>query len=156
MAQRLAPSDAQRIVRALEVYDATGQSLSAWWQQAGAPLIAAGHAVKLVVARTRTDLHARCDVRFDAMMAAGALDEVGALARLDLAADLPAMRALGVRPLMAHLAGTCSLADAVAQAKLETRQYVKRQQTWLRRQMADWQPVAPEVVEFDRPIFERT
>ena len=69
------------------------------------------------------------------MLAAGALDEVRALAALGLSSELPIMRALGVAPLAAHLAGRVPLEAAVEAAKAETRQYAKRQLTWLRRNM---------------------
>ena len=71
------------------------------------------------------------DARFDAMLAAGALEEVRSLLALGLSSELPVMRALGVAPLAAHLAGATSLEAAVAAAKAETRQYAKRQLTWL-------------------------
>jgi tRNA dimethylallyltransferase len=90
------------------------------------------------VSLPRTELHRRCDQRFDLMMAAGALEEVRALLALCLPPDAPAMRALGVAPLAAHLEGRLSLDEAVQRAKVETRQYVKRQQTWASRYMADW------------------
>jgi tRNA dimethylallyltransferase len=138
MAERLHPADTQRITRALEVIAATGVSLAQWQAEAGTPLIEAASAVKLVIERPRDDLHARCDARFDQMLAAGALDEVAHLAERRLALDLPAMRALGVRPLLDHLAGRLSRDEAVAAAKLETRQYVKRQQTWIKRNMISW------------------
>ena len=147
MAERLAPADGQRIVRALEVLDATGRSLADWQRQPGAPVIVAEASVQLVIERSRTDLQSRADERFDAMMAMGALAEVRGLMDLGLAADLPVMRALGVRPLQAHLAGTMSLADAVAAGKLETRQYIKRQQTWLKRHMIAWQRVNEQSME---------
>jgi tRNA dimethylallyltransferase len=86
----------------------------------------------------RKTLRQRCDQRLDAMMAAGALEEARALAALGLDPGLPAMRALGVPPLLAHLRGELALAAAVEQAKAETRQYAKRQVTWLRRNMIAW------------------
>ncbi len=78
------------------------------------------------------------DARFDAMLAAGALEEVRSLLALGLSSELPVMRALGVAPLAAHLAGATSLEAAVAAAQTETRQYAKRQLTWLRRNMKSW------------------
>ena len=138
LARRLAPGDIQRVTRALEVVEATGQSLSVWQSHLGQPLIATNEAECVVVAVPRDELHRRCDRRFDQMMAAGALDEVRALLRLAVPADRPAMRALGVRPLARHLAGEVSLDEAIAMSKVETRQYVKRQETWLARFMSDW------------------
>lgn len=142
MAARLAPGDAQRITRALEVLDATGISLAAWQGRSGRPLLDPETCERLLVVRSREDLHRRCDERFDVMMSMGALDEVRALVQLELTAELPAMRALGVAPLAAHIRGTLSLEEAVARGKAETRQYVKRQETWVRKFMASWQAIA--------------
>ncbi len=139
MADRLSPSDAQRITRALEVLEATGRSLAEWQMVRARPLVDLTSAECWLVSRPRGELHRRCDQRFDLMMQAGALQEVSALMQLRLPPTLPAMRALGVRPLAAHLEGWLPLEVAVARAKVETRQYVKRQETWARRYMADWQ-----------------
>jgi tRNA dimethylallyltransferase len=138
MASRLKPSDAQRLVRALEVIDATGISLGEWQGGNASPLLPAEAVAKLVIAPEREALYAAIDARFDAMFAAGALEEVRALAALGLDPGLPAMRAHGVRELAAHLGGACSLEEAVVKAKTETRRYAKRQMTWLRRFMQDW------------------
>lgn len=137
-AVRLAPADSQRITRALEVLDATGRSLSDWQRQPGVPVLAAASTERFVVAPPRDVLHARANQRFDQMMAGGALDEVAQLAALNLSTELPIMRALGVRPLLELLAGRLDHATAVEQAKAETRQYQKRQTTWLRRHMNAW------------------
>jgi tRNA dimethylallyltransferase len=138
MAGRLDPGDSQRIVRALEVLEDTGRSLADWQTVPGRPLVAAADATRILVSLPRTELHQRCDQRFDLMIASGALEEVRSILALGLAADAPAMRALGVGSLAGHLQGTLSLEEAVARAKAETRQYVKRQQTWARRHMTDW------------------
>ncbi|MGE3065815.1 MAG: tRNA (adenosine(37)-N6)-dimethylallyltransferase MiaA [Hyphomicrobiaceae bacterium] len=137
-AARLASSDTQRIVRALEVIEATGRSLAAWQAIRGTPLLDEAACERIVVAPPRPDIHRRLEARFDAMLAGGALDEVRGLGALDLAPDLPAMRALGVAPLLAHLRGESDLAVAAERAKAETRQYVKRQLVWLRRNMSSW------------------
>jgi len=97
MASRLAPTDLQRIVRALEVFAQTGRSLAEWQSLRGEPVIAEADAVCLSVSGDRAELHARADARFERMMREGALDEVRALSLLQLNADLPAMRAIGVR-----------------------------------------------------------
>ena len=138
MASRLKPSDPQRLVRALEVIDATGISLGEWQGGHASPLLPAEAVAKLVIAPEREALYAAIDARFDAMIAAGALEEVRALLALGLDPGLPAMRAHGVRELAAYLGGTCSLEEAIAKAKTETRRYAKRQMTWLRRFMQDW------------------
>ncbi|MDX2258880.1 MAG: tRNA (adenosine(37)-N6)-dimethylallyltransferase MiaA [Hyphomicrobiaceae bacterium] len=135
---RLRPSDRQRIVRALEVFEATGRPLVAWQAEPATPVLPPGTWQGLVVACERDEVYRRCDDRFDAMMAAGALDEVRSLRSLGLDRSLPALRAVGVPPLLAYLDGTSSLDAAVAAAKLDTRHYVKRQLSWLRRNMSAW------------------
>lgn len=137
-ARRLQREDTQRLTRALEVLDATGRSLSAWQREPGIPLIAEADARRLVVTLDRAELHRRADARLDAMMTAGALAEVEALAGKGYATDRPVMRALGVAPLMEALAGKMPVAAAVERTRLDTRQYIKRQQTWIRRNMIAW------------------
>ena len=141
MAARLSPNDTQRVTRALEVLDATGRSLSRWQATPGEAVLSVDEVERLLVMPPREVLHARGDRRFDQMMAMGALDEVRGLAALALDPSLPAMRALGVRPLLRHLAGEIDLATAIDAGKLETRQYVKRQETWVRRYMIAWTTV---------------
>jgi tRNA dimethylallyltransferase len=137
-AARLRPSDPQRLTRALEVLEATGRPLSAWQQEKGEPLLREEETQRHVLAPPRSVLVERTDARLDRMIAAGALDEVRRLAGLGLARDLPAMRAVGVLPLIAAVEGRLGLAEAIARAKLDTRQYIKRQETWLRRNMISW------------------
>jgi tRNA dimethylallyltransferase len=138
MAQRLVPTDTQRITRALEVIEATGRSLAAWQTAPGTPVVPPETAARFVLMPPREVLVRRCDERFDAMLLAGALGEVEVLRQRGLASDLPIMRALGVAPLIAHLDGEFSLAAASVRARQETRQFAKRQITWLRRQMITW------------------
>jgi tRNA dimethylallyltransferase len=142
-AAALRPSDRQRIIRALEVLAATGQPLAEWQKQPGVPLIAAGDVVSIFLAVDRTDLHRRIDVRFDAMLKAGALDEVRALAARKLDPRLPAMKAHGVPWLVRHLAGEISLDQAAAGGKADTRRYAKRQETWFRHQLPGWPWLEP-------------
>jgi len=141
MAERLVPSDPQRIVRALEVLEATGRSLLDWQQAQGEALLNATEAELLFVSPPRETLYARCDARLDLMLEAGALAEVERLAALRLDPGLPAMRALGIRPLLAHIQGMLTLDAALADAKTETRRYAKRQLTWARRNIIAWQTV---------------
>jgi tRNA dimethylallyltransferase len=141
MALRLDPNDGQRIVRALEVFHSTGKSLAEWQRAPGLPVLEQAGTVRLVVLPERDELRQRCDVRFDAMMEQGAMDEVRMLAALNLPTDLPVMRALGVAPLMQLMEGKVTMDEAVTQAKAETRQYVKRQTTWLRRNMSAWKHI---------------
>ena len=101
-------------------------------------MLATENVLRLVIAPEREPLYAAIDARFDAMLEAGALDEVRALLALGLDPGLPAMRAHGVRELADYLSNRSSRADAIAKAKTETRRYAKRQMTWLRRFMKDW------------------
>jgi tRNA dimethylallyltransferase len=139
IAARLRPTDPQRLVRALEVFEATGRSLADWQQIPGQPLLAAERAVRIVVAPDRSELYRRCDTRLEVMLEQGGLEEVDGLRALALDPKLPVMTALGVGPLLAHLGGALPLERAMAQAKADTRRYVKRQLTWLRRNMIAWQ-----------------
>ncbi len=138
LATRLSPTDTQRLVRALEVFDATGISLAEWQGAPALPVLAADRAVKLVVAPEREPVYAAIDARFDRMMEEGALDEVRVLVALGLDPGLPAMRAHGVGELAAYLNGEMRLDEAVTKAKTESRRYAKRQMSWARRFMADW------------------
>lgn len=144
MAARLKPADTQRIVRALEVLHSSGISLSAWQRLPGEPLLDVATAVRLLIQPDRAALHARTDARFDSMVADGGLAEAERLGALGLNPDLPAMRAIGVAPLMAAAAGKMPVGAAIAQAKAETRQYLKRQTTWLRRNMIAWNDVSTQ------------
>lgn len=138
MAARLFPTDPQRVTRALEVLDATGKSLAHWQQIPGEPAIAEADTLRLVVSPDRETLYARCNTRFGIMMEQGALQEVEALSRLNLDPGLPCCRALGVAPLMQLLTGSVSEDQAIEQARTDTRQYAKRQVTWLRSNMSSW------------------
>lgn len=143
MAGRLEVGDGQRLARALEVIMATGRSLADWQAETGEGVLgaadSAGRVAKIVLTLPREALYKRIERRFDKMMDAGALDEVARLAKQGLPADLPALKALGVPSLMAHLDGETDLETAVQQAKTLTRRYAKRQMTWFRNQFEDWQ-----------------
>ena len=145
-AHRLMPLDRVRICRALEVILATGRSLSQWHQEGGmAPLLDPARAAKIFLTCERTELVARIDKRFAAMLEAGALDEVRALAARHLDPLLPAMKAHGVPWLIRHLNGEISLDEAAEGGRMDTRRYAKRQVTWFRGQMTDWTAVTPDV-----------
>jgi tRNA dimethylallyltransferase len=135
-AANLRPNDAQRVLRAADVFDATGWPLARWQEEKGKPVLEGRNLARFVIAPEREELYRRIDARFDAMLANGALDEVRALAGLD--PTLPAARALGVRQLLRHLAGEVTLEAAAEDVKRETRRYAKRQLTWFRNRMADW------------------
>ena len=146
-AAMLKVSDTQRLTRAMEVWEATGKGLAAWQQQPGVPLVPVHEALRLVVTVDREALHARADARFDQMMAEGAWDEVRGLAALGYSAELPVMRALGVAPLIAALLGQLEFGAAVSLSKRDTRQYIKRQETWLRRNMMSWNAISTQDME---------
>lgn len=147
MAARLRPTDPQRLTRALEVLEATGISLARWQEQPGEPVVTEQEGRAIVVAPDREEMRRRMDARFDAMLAAGAVDEVRALLQLGLAPDLPVMRALGVKPLSELIAGRLSAEEAADTAKAETRQYARRQLTWLRRNMIAWNWIKTQETE---------
>ncbi|MGN8022429.1 tRNA (adenosine(37)-N6)-dimethylallyltransferase MiaA [Phyllobacterium sp. 22229] len=139
----LRPTDSQRIVRALEVIDASGRSIIDWQKQAGTPLIDAASARKIVIDPDRAWLGERIALRFATMLEKGAVEEVKALLALGLPSDLPAMRAIGVGEIARMLAGTITPAQAAELSAIATRQYAKRQMTWFRNQLGDdWERIA--------------
>jgi tRNA dimethylallyltransferase len=146
-ADRLMPGDRSRITRALEVILATGRPLADWHREGLPPAVEAARAIRIFLSVERAELYRRIDARFDSMLAAGALDEVRALAARSLDPSLPAMKAHGVPWLVRHLAGEITLAEAAEGGKRDTRRYTKRQATWFRNQLPDWMWVAPEDAE---------
>jgi len=134
---QLRVSDTQRVLRAWAVVEATGQPLSDW-QKKTSPAFLPDPAHRIVIEPDRDWLYARINQRFDDMVAMGVLEEVRALAARSLPGRLPAMRALGVPHLAAHLKGEISLEEAVEKAKTGSRRYAKRQMTWFRNQMITW------------------
>jgi tRNA dimethylallyltransferase len=143
-ADRLKPRDRTRIARALEVVEATGRSLTDWHREGLPPLLPQGEFVALFLAPDRDRLYARIDARFDAMLKAGALEEVAALAARHLDPLLPAMKAHGVPVLTRHLQGEITLAEAAEIGRAETRHYAKRQFTWFRHQLPEFAWVKPD------------
>jgi tRNA dimethylallyltransferase len=137
------PGDRTRVARALEVLEATGRPLSEWHREGLPPLIETSNAVKVFLAPERDVLRRRIDARFDAMLEAGALEEVRALSARKLDPLLPAMKAHGVPWLIRCLNGEISLAEAAEGGKKDTRRYTKRQFTWARHQLPDWTWIAP-------------
>jgi tRNA dimethylallyltransferase len=133
MAARLSADDPQRQARALEVIRATGRSLDAWQREA-VPASRDYEVLTLAALPPRRDLYARIERRLAAMLDAGALAEVQGLIDRDLDPRLPAMKAVGVPELIAHLRGETSRTAALAAAQTATRRYAKRQLTWLRHQ----------------------
>jgi tRNA dimethylallyltransferase len=134
-ATRLRASDTQRVLRAYEVFEATGRPLSQWQEEMGTPVLAGLKLARFVIAPPREELYAHIDARFDRMLEEGALEEAATLADIDPA--LPAAKILGRRELLAVASGAMSLDEARAAAKQATRNYAKRQLTWFRNRMAD-------------------
>jgi tRNA dimethylallyltransferase len=137
-AQRLMPGDRSRITRALEVVLATGRSLSDWHREGMPAVIGPMHAAWFFLDVDREELARRIDLRFDTMLAGGALAEVERLAARGLHPMLPAMKAHGVPWLIRHLRGEIGLDEAAEGGKRDTKRYTKRQATWFRNQMPDW------------------
>ncbi len=141
-AEALQPTDGQRIVRALEMLEETGRSITSFQQEPGPIVIDPGRASKFVVLPDRTVLHDRINRRFEQMFDNGAVDEVRALLARDPPADAPAMKAIGVVQIAQMLQGRVMPQEVVERASALTRQYAKRQMTWFRNQMDEsWQRI---------------
>lgn len=135
--RRIDLNNPARVQRAWEVLRATGRGLAEWQADTGAPLMPLSQVTALVLRPARDWLWERIDARFEAMIAAGALDEVrGNLAIWNDAA--PWAKAIGAPELVAHIRGEVSLPEAIERAKIASRQYAKRQTTWFRARMKDW------------------
>jgi tRNA dimethylallyltransferase len=137
-ASQIRASDRTRILRAFDVYMATGRPLAVWREQPAEPILDMSAVERFVLDPERSLLYVRIDGRAETMITEGAIDEVEALLAHGLSEDLPAMKAIGVRQLSDHLAGKLPLDAALAGIRSETRRYAKRQLTWFRNQMADW------------------
>ncbi len=143
MAERLRPSDRMRVMRALEVFEATGRSLASFQGEREPGPLGEDRLLRLFIHPERETVRRQIDRRFETMIEAGALDEVARLRERRLDPLLPIMRAHGVPGLIAHLDGEISLDEAIRRGQADTRAYAKRQVTWFRHQMAGWQEVAP-------------
>lgn len=143
-ALRLKTGDRQRILRGLEVLAAIGLPLSSFHEARLPGPLAGRRLACLYLVPDRAELRARIDRRFEAMIKAGAIDEVAALAERRLDPSLPVMRAHGVPGLLAHLRGEIGLEEAVRRGQSDTRAYAKRQFTWARHQMGGWTWTPPE------------
>lgn len=146
-AAHLRPTDPQRILRALEVFEATGRSLRSFHAERGGAVLRPDEVLSIFLAPDRDLLRARIDARFDGMMAAGAAQEVTRLAERGLDPALPAMRAHGVPGIIRALNGDISMEEAIEKGKADTRAYSKRQHTWFRHQAPDFIWVKPEKAE---------
>jgi tRNA dimethylallyltransferase len=129
-AQRIGPSDRQRVLRALEIYELTGESLTSHWQRHQHP--PRYRALMVAPRRPRQDLYARIDARAERIFASGLVEEV----RLTLASGVPvdahAFKAIGYRQVVELLEGRCDLQTAIEDTKRSSRKFAKRQLTWLR------------------------
>lgn len=139
MAKKLLEPDRQRLIRALSVLEGTGRSLSLWQGEKQQGLLGSENVEKIVLNPPRNILAKRIEQRFLQMFEGGAVAEVKALLALDLDPSLPLMKAIGVREISSWLAGDISQNEAIEKAIIASRQYAKRQRTWFRRQMGDWE-----------------
>lgn len=147
-AARLDPGDTTRIARALEVVRSTGQPLAHWQAERSGGIADKVTLHPVILLPPRDWVYARCEQRFARMLEQGALDEVAALLARRLDPDLPVMRAIGVPELAGHLRGELPLSEAESRASQATRNYAKRQFTWLRNQPPDTWPRI-EAKDFD-------
>ncbi len=144
-AKALHPTDTTRIARALEVMRSTGRSLSDWQAEKQGAIGDVVELYPVILLPDRQWLYSRCDQRFSAMLESGAIAEVEALLSRNIAPEMPVMRAIGVRDIAAYLRGECILEEARERGSQATRNYVKRQQTWLRHQPpAEWPRIESE------------
>jgi tRNA dimethylallyltransferase len=143
-AERLKPRDRIRIARALEVIEATGRSLPDWHREGLPPLLPPGSFRALFLDPDREALYTRIDARFETMLANGALEEVERLAARKLDPLLPAMKAHGVPALIRHLRAEITREEASEIGRADTRHYAKRQFTWFRHQLPEFEWVKPE------------
>ncbi|CDM58327.1 tRNA delta(2)-isopentenylpyrophosphate transferase [Rhizobium favelukesii] len=135
VADSLRPQDGQRIVRALEILEATGRSIVDFQAQAGPVIVDPSTSRRIVVEPERAVLHQRINGRFEKMLEQGAADEVRALFALSLSPDMPVMKAIGVSQIAAMLRGELTRDEVLERGAAATRQYAKRQMTWFRNQM---------------------
>jgi len=149
-AQKLNPGDTQRLARALEVVRSTGKPLSEWQQEKVGGIGDAITLAPLVLLPDREWLYERCGRRFTQMMENGAVEEVERLLARNLPEDLPVMRAIGVPQIAEYLRGTTTWDEAIERGQQLTRNYAKRQYTWLRHQPPEhWTREQPENVQID-------
>ncbi|MDZ4368595.1 MAG: tRNA (adenosine(37)-N6)-dimethylallyltransferase MiaA [Afipia sp.] len=141
---KLKPRDSARVARALEVIEATGRALPDWHNEGLPPLLEPEGIKAVFLAPDRNELYARIDHRFTMMFDGGALDEVAALAARKLDPILPAMKAHGVPAMIRYLAGDITREKAIEIAQTDTRHYAKRQFTWFRHQLGEFEWVAPD------------
>lgn len=149
MAEQLAEPDQQRVIRALSVLLATGRSLAVWQKEKQSGLLAGFELQKLVLDPDRDLLRARIKTRFSRMLESGAIDEVSALLAQNLAGDLPVMKAIGVRQIADWQAGLITRDEAIRDAVSATHQYAKRQRTWFRKRMKEWDWLGQQTLDIE-------
>ncbi len=135
-AAQLRPSDPQRMLRAMEVLEATGRSLASWQKEGAEPVVKNLRLARFVLDPPRVILHPRIAERYKKMVEQGVLEEVRALAGLD--ENLPAAKTLGLREFWDFDEGKLNAAQVEEAVVASTRQYAKRQTTWFRNKMGDW------------------
>ncbi|MFO1101992.1 MAG: tRNA (adenosine(37)-N6)-dimethylallyltransferase MiaA [Methylocystis sp.] len=143
-AATLRDTDPQRLLRALEIFEATGKPLVSFHGPRSPPLLNAAECAAFFLAPERKQLYARIDARFERMAGQGAIEEVAALKARELDPALPAMRAHGVPHLIAYLDGRLTLEEAISRSQLDTRRYAKRQHTFARHQLPHFKWIAGE------------
>ncbi len=132
--ERLKVTDRQRLTRAYEVWLGSGKCLS-WWQSQGVkPPYPSEYFTYYQMELPREELYRRCNMRFDSMMEQSALEEVRQLLLMGMSVDAPSMKSVGIKELSAYIKNEITLEQALASAKQATRNYAKRQLTWLRHQ----------------------
>lgn len=142
---RIDTANRARVQRAWEVLQSTGRGLADWQDRTGAAVLPQEHAEALVFDVDKEWLNARIERRFDLMIAAGALEEARAVLP-DYDPALPAHRAIGAPDLIAHLKGEISQEQARERTVIATRRFAKRQRTWFRSKMQNWQQVTPSAL----------
>jgi tRNA dimethylallyltransferase len=154
---RIQPLDQQRIQRALEVYMLTGRPLSDVQRENVKGAVRADYLKLILAPRERARLSAGLATRFDAMLQAGLVDEVGRLrTRAELDLSLPALRAVGYRQVWGHLAGEYDLAEARRLSIAATLALAKRQYTWLRAEAnTTWEELRPGLLETWVTLIEK-
>lgn len=149
----LEPGDRQRLIRAAEVLEATGKSLLHWRARAHKRAVLPEPIVGVALMPPRAELHRRIEQRLQIMIDRGALDELEMLRKKQLQRELPLMKAVAVPELLAYLDGELNLGSAVTRAAAKTRQYAKRQMTWLRHQLPELETVT-EFGDSENAIIE--
>ncbi|AKK20604.1 tRNA (adenosine(37)-N6)-dimethylallyltransferase MiaA [Candidatus Liberibacter africanus] len=138
-AQQIHPSDAQRIARALEIKVFSGRSIIEFWKQSSNPVIPLESTCKIIIIPEKDELKNRIYRRFKKMLDSGAIDEICSLVKMNLSLDLPIMKAIGVREIIALLNGEMNYDQTLNKGVVATNQYAKRQKTWISHQFKeDW------------------